>query len=173
MNIALIGMPGTMKTSVGKILAKTSGLRFRDTDDIFVREEKKTIAEVFQTKGEAYFREREAEIVRRVASETNVVISCGGGAVLREENVRALRASCTVVLLTATAECIAARTSENNARPLLRNGGIERIRALCAERAPAYASAADFVVDTTDLLPDFLATEIWNRCKTLAKPARE
>ncbi len=160
MNIALIGMPGTMKTSVGKALSEMTGMRFIDTDEEFEREEGRKISEVFATDGEEYFRARETETVKRVAAENGCVISCGGGVVLREENVDALRSGCAIVLLTATAECIFERTSHSLARPLLAGGGFDRIKRMTAERAGAYEAAAQYVFDTTDRVPRDIAEEI-------------
>lgn len=160
MNIALIGMMGTMKSSVGKELAKLTGMTLFDSDDEFVSEEGCSISDAFARKGEPYFRERERAIVKRLASEHNAIISCGGGVPLNSENVTALRASCVVVLLTATPECIFERTSGNSSRPLLAGGGLDRIKALCAERERFYAAAADIAVDTTARTPEPVAREI-------------
>lgn len=160
MNIALIGMMGTMKTSVGKELAALTGLDFADSDDEFVRTEGASIAAVFQTKGERYFRARETEIVMALARREGTVISCGGGVPLRRENVKALRSSCVVVQLTATPERIRDRTAADGARPLLSGGGLARIKTLCAERKAFYEAACDFTVDTTDLTPREAAAQI-------------
>ncbi len=156
MNIALIGMMGTMKTSVGKALAKKTGMRFFDTDAEFVRREGRSISDAFAEDGEEYFREKEREIVGYAATLDNTVVSCGGGAPLARENAETLKRSCTVVLLTATAEKILERTS-GSSRPLLQGGGIERIRTLLRERRDKYEAAADFTVDTTDILPETAA----------------
>lgn len=166
MNIALIGMMGTMKTSVGKALAAATGMAFADSDEEFVREEGTTIAATFAERGEDYFRVRETDIVKRLASRVDTVISCGGGVPLKRENVEALRATATVVLLTASPERIFERTSCDDTRPLLCGGGLERIKSLCAERQPFYESAADFTVDTTDLLPGEAAELIVEKCIT-------
>lgn len=164
MNIALIGMMGTMKTSVGKALAAMTGMTFTDSDDEFVREEGNTIANAFETKGEEYFRACETEIIKRLAAADGAVISCGGGVPLRKENTEALRATSVVVLLTATPERILERTSGDNSRPLLGDGGIERIKELCAKREACYKNASDFEVDTTDLIPDDVARIIIRTC---------
>lgn len=160
MNIALIGMMGTMKTSVGKELAALTGMEFADSDDEFVRAEGASIAEVFRTKGERYFRARETETVMALARRENTVVSCGGGVPLRRENVKALRSSCTVVLLTATPERIFERTAGDKARPLLSGGGLARIKTLCAERKAFYEAACDLTLDTTDLTPREAAARI-------------
>ncbi|MBQ7226947.1 MAG: shikimate kinase [Clostridia bacterium] len=152
-NIALIGMMGTMKTSIGKLLAERTGKTFLDTDEMYEKAEGRTISETFDTDGEAYFRLKETEIVKKASSELNAVISCGGGVPLKSENVEALRASSIVVLLTATPECILKRTSVNDDRPLLRGGDLERIKKICADRKKAYESSADVSIDTTDKTP--------------------
>lgn len=165
MNVALIGMMGTMKTSVGKALSEKTKMLLIDTDAEFEREEGRSISEVFALRGEEYFRAREAETVKRAAGRDGCVISCGGGVVLRSENVEVLRASCKVVLLTATAECILGRTSGGDSRPLLSGGGIERIKRIMNERDCAYRAAADYVVDTTDRVPQDVAEEIIEKLK--------
>ncbi len=160
MNIALIGMMGTMKTSVGKVLAKKTNMRFLDTDAEYVKRSRMSINETFERKGEAFFREEERKIVKDAATESKAVIACGGGVPLDERNISALKASSKIVLLTATAERIYERTANNTSRPLLKNGGLERIKTLMAERKNAYESAADITVDTTDMLPEAVADRI-------------
>lgn len=159
MNIALIGMPGCMKTTVGKRLAALTGMTFVDTDEEFVRREGSAINRVFAEKGEAYFRACECDIVKEVCALDGRIISCGGGTPLNAECRKAL-GSCFVVRLTATAECIAARTGGDDTRPLLSGGGIERIKKLMAEREEYYAACADITVDTTDKDPDSIARYI-------------
>lgn len=160
MNVALIGMPGTMKTTVGKALARLTGLTFTDSDDEFEREEGRTVADTFASCGEEYFRTRETEIIKRLASRDGLIISCGGGVPMREENVKALSARCVVVLLTATPEQIFERTGGRADRPLLAGGGVERVRELWEKRRDAYERAARLTLDTTSLSPEAAAEKI-------------
>ena len=152
-NIFLVGMMGTMKTSIGKLLAQTLSMTFIDTDDEFEKEYRRRISEVFALEGEEYFRRRETEVVKRSAKSKNAVISCGGGVPLRDENVTAIKETGVIVLLTATPECILRRTHGSD-RPLLKGGDLERIKFILAERKDRYESCADIKIDTTDLTPD-------------------
>ena len=79
-NIFLVGMMGTMKTSIGKLLAQTLSMTFIDTDDEFEKEYRRRISEVFALEGEEYFRRRETEVVKRSAKSKNAVISCASAA---------------------------------------------------------------------------------------------
>ncbi len=90
-NIALIGMPSSGKSTVGKLLASKVGKQFIDTDEEIVKREGMEISEIFQKHGESYFRELEAKTVGEVSKFNGFVIATGGGAILKEENVRALK----------------------------------------------------------------------------------
>ena len=92
---------GTGKTTVSKCLKRVFGMEVLDTDTEIERREGKTIPEIFETEGEEYFRERETELLRELRAKENIVISCGGGTVLRTCNVDLLKESGTVFLLNA------------------------------------------------------------------------
>ena len=101
------------------------------------------------SKRKEYFRDREAEAIRRLSSEEGVVIDCGGGAVLDPENIRNLKEKGTVFCLTASPEVILRRTQGRHHRPLLNTEDpLSKIRSLLAERRSAYEAAADFMIDT-------------------------
>lgn len=153
MNIGLTGMPGTMKSTVGKELASLLGMPLVDTDEEFEREEGRKISDVFADRGEAYFRAREKEIVSRVCSGDGKVISFGGGVPIAEENRDIVRRTCFSVRLTAAPERIAERCSGDGSRPLLKGDVEANVRRLAAEREPYYADVAHFTVDTTDISP--------------------
>jgi len=156
MNIALIGYRGSGKTSIGKVLANRLWMKLMDTDAEIAREAGRTIREIFEVEGEAGFREREAQVVARVAAGDGQVIALGGGAVLRAENVAALRANSRVIWLQADPEVllqrITADTSTAANRPnLTAAGGLEEITQILAARTPAYQAAADHTLDVTRL----------------------
>jgi shikimate kinase len=156
MNIALIGYRGSGKTTIGKKLASELGMTFVDTDTLITQRAGKTIKDIFQAEGEAGFREREAAVVAEVAAQDNQVIALGGGAVLRNANVEAIRKHCRVIWLQAEAETLYARISADtttaSTRPnLTAAGGLEEVRALLAARMPAYQAAADRTLDVTRL----------------------
>lgn len=152
-NLVIIGMPGSAKSTVGKIAAKKLNRAFFDGDEIYVSMFRESISDTFAHRGEEVFRAREREVYATLGALDGAVISCGGGVVLSPENMAALKANGLVALLTATPEAIYERVSRNRNRPLLADGGIEKVRALLAEREPLYEKYSDFRVDNTYMGP--------------------
>ena len=108
-----------------------------------------SVEEIFSQYGEEHFRQLETELLEELQSREHIVISCGGGIVLREENIDKLKKQGKVVLLTASAEVILERVKENGERPLLKgNKNIEWICKMMEERADKYAEVADVTVNT-------------------------
>lgn len=160
-NIVLIGFMGVGKSSVGRRVATRLGHRFVDVDGMVVAKEGARIPEIFEKRGEAYFRDVEAEAMRSLAGQAGLVIATGGGIVTRSENVAAARALGFVVWLTASEEVIHERVSRTNKRPLLRTDDPrETIARMLAERLPLYAEAADFSIDTSALPHDEVCEQI-------------
>ncbi|MGN6370428.1 MAG: shikimate kinase [Phycisphaerae bacterium] len=156
MNITLIGYRGSGKSSVGRRLAEMLGMGFVDTDVLIVERAGCTIKEIFEREGEAGFREREAVAMREAASLANTVIAAGGGAVLRQENVAAMKGCGKVVWLQGDVQTLYRRIQGDGAtsanRPnLTSTGGIEEVRLLLAKREPLYRAAADHVVDISKI----------------------
>ena len=135
-NIVLIGMPGTGKSLIGKLLAELTGKTLQDTDSKIEEEAKMTIPEIFEKEGEAGFRDRESAICKKLGKERNLIIATGGGAILRPENVDALRQNGTLVHITRSIDKLPTR-----GRPLSKN--IETLKKMEAQRMPLYKSAAD------------------------------
>lgn len=152
-NLVLIGMMGSAKTTTGKIIAKKLNRPFFDGDEVYVSLYKEKISETFEKCGEAEFRRREAEVYKILGGLDGAVIACGGGAVLNPDNMTALKKNGIVGLLTASPEAIWARVSRNENRPLVREGGKEKVEAIMTERAPLYDKYADFRVDNTRMGP--------------------
>jgi shikimate kinase len=152
-NVALVGFMCAGKSSVGRGLAEIFGLRFVETDDLVEQRAGVTIADIFAQSGEVEFRRLESEVVRDVADLDGVVIACGGGVPLREENVRALRRGARVVYLDVSPEHVVRRLGPpSDVRPLLSGPDREqRARELLAARRPLYLGAADIVVDSDEL----------------------
>lgn len=154
-NLVLTGFMGTGKTEAGIILARSTGRRFIDSDKLVEEKAGESVAEIFKESGEDYFRELESKAIKSLSrcKTQSLVISTGGGAVIRKENRELLRKHGIIINLTAGVEDIIARTSETGNRPLLEvaNPG-ERIRALLEERSEAY-SDCDISIDTTGLSP--------------------
>ena len=135
-NIVLIGMPGTGKSIIGKLLAELTGKTLQDTDAKIEEEAEMTIPEIFEKEGEAGFRDRESAICKKLGKERNLIIATGGGAILRPENVDALRQNGTLVHITRSIDKLPTR-----GRPLSKN--IEALKKMETQRMPLYKSAAD------------------------------
>ncbi|MBI2870099.1 MAG: shikimate kinase [Candidatus Omnitrophica bacterium] len=168
MNIILIGFMGSGKTVVGKALAERLGRAFFDMDSIIEEEQGMTVAEIFRTKGEKFFRLWEAELARRMGEERDAVIACGGGVVLNRENLENLSRNGIVVCLDADLDTLVNRLKDMDDRPLLEGGETrKRVESLLAERQPFY-DRIEFKVDTSgrsvDEVVDEIADKLRARC---------
>jgi shikimate kinase len=149
MNLALIGFMGAGKTTVGRRLARMTGMEFVDSDAEITRLHG-PIPEIFANLGEARFRAYEREALERLCARESCVIAVGGGAVLDAGNRALLRSRCLVVHLAISPEAAHARVARRSHRPLLgETPSLERVRALLAERADAYADS-DLRIDVGD-----------------------
>ena len=161
MNVILCGMMGSGKTTVSYALAKLLGFERADTDECIVERYGK-IADIFERQGEEYFRELETQITEELSQKDRLVISTGGGLVLKEKNVELLKKSGLIVYLRASIPTLVKRLSADKDRPLLKTEeGLEkRLISLMRERAPIYEKAASFTVDVDDKTPEKIANEI-------------
>lgn len=142
--MVLVGLPGSGKTTLGRMLADEIGYTFLDTDQLIETRERRTIAAIFAEDGEAYFRDRETEITSSLAVQNRMVIATGGGIVLREGNIGALKKCGRVVFIDRDPAKIAEKISFQN-RPLLKNGA-DALFALAIRRRNRYISASDAAV---------------------------
>jgi shikimate kinase len=168
MNIVLIGFRGTGKSTVGRLLANRLERDFIDSDKRIENTTGKTIKNIFEEDGEEGFRKIEAEIIAELSKEDNKVISAGGGAVLREENVNNLKDNGFLVLLEATPEIIHSRIAQDEKttqqRPSLTDKKpLDEIRHLIAERESAYKNVADYTTNTSYVSCEDIASEIITR----------
>ena len=148
-NIVLIGFMGTGKSTIARELAKTHQMNIVEMDEEIVRRRGKSIADIFKEEGEEYFRDLETALLKELQTKENQVISCGGGAVLREENVRVMKKNGCVVLLTALPQTIYERVKNNTDRPILQgNMNVEYIASLMEKRREKYEKASDIVIAT-------------------------
>lgn len=154
MNIILTGFMGTGKSVVAKKLAQELRMGYVDTDKIIEDKEKCKIRKIFEEKGEDYFREIETKIIKEVSSLNNYVIATGGGVVLKEENIKALRKKGFIIYLSANPEVILKRTEKNEERPLLLNckDPYKKIEEMLSFRKPYYEKA-NLKIDTSNLNP--------------------
>lgn len=150
-NIVLTGMPGSGKSTVGRVLARQLDRELVDTDTEIIRVAKKPIPEIFAQRGERGFRDLESQVIQEVSRRTGLVIATGGGAILREENVRRLRQNGRIYFLDRPAEDIL----PTDDRPLARD--MEAVRQRYAERYPRYTSTADAAVPVRGSAEDVAA----------------
>ncbi|SEA56634.1 shikimate kinase [Pseudobutyrivibrio sp. ACV-2] len=163
-NIFLIGFMGTGKTTIANGLNSKYGMQIIDMDAQIEKDENMTIPDIFAFKGETFFRDLETNLIKNIQIMDNVVISCGGGAVLREENVQEMKKSGKIILLEATPETILERVKNSHNRPLLEgNKNVGYIRELMGKREEKYKVAADFVVCVDDRAVDDIVEEIYKR----------
>ncbi len=162
-NIVLTGFMGTGKSTVGRLLSRRLGLKFVDIDELIEAEAGMTISEIFGTKGEAAFREMESVMVKRLAAGEfgdGLVVSTGGGVVMRSENREVLKWWGTLVCLNASVDEILRRVGERTDRPLLaRPDRRDAITSLLKERKGAYRDC-DIEIDTTGKSIDDVAASI-------------
>ncbi|BBU68144.1 MAG: shikimate kinase [Rhodocyclaceae bacterium] len=148
-NIFLVGLMGAGKSTVGRILARRLSKRFVDTDHEIEKRNGVTIPVIFEIEGEEGFRRREQELLADLAQEQGLVLSTGGGIVLKSENREVLRNHGFVVYLNARPELLADRTKHDRSRPLLNvEDPLTRLRELHAVRDPLYREVAHAVVET-------------------------
>ena len=167
-NIVLIGFMGTGKSSIARQLQYLYGMKIAEMDEMLVQQEQMSIPQIFSTKGESYFRKIETELLRKLQKEDNFILSCGGGAALREENITAMKENGYVFLLTATPETIFQRVGHDLNRPVL-NGhrSPEGIAKLMENRREKYEKAADCVISTENKSSRQLAQEIMKEFQKL------
>ncbi len=147
--ITLTGFMGAGKTSAGVALSKYLGYEHIDTDFIIEKEAGCSIPEIFSNRGEPAFRKAETDVLERVAKTQNVVISCGGGAVLSERNREILEKTTTIWLYSSPETSVSRSKGEN--RPLLQTDNpLERAFGLMEERKAFYASSSDLMVNTEE-----------------------
>jgi shikimate kinase len=150
MNIVLIGYRGTGKSTVAKIIGARLNRPVISTDEAIVKRERRTIPEIVAEHGWDYFRDVESSICNEVAALDGCVIDTGGGAVLREPNVHALKKTGTLFWLTASVGTIGKRIGKDTQRPSLTGtkSFLDEIEEVLRERTPRYQAAADHVIDT-------------------------
>ena len=151
-NIALIGFMGSGKTTVGKLLAKTMDMKFVDIDKVIESQEKKSINDIFQKKGQIYFRDLEREVISQESLKNNCVIATGGGSILDNENIKRLKETSFIVFLNANIECLYRWLKDNTTRPILNDVEDKKkvIEELLEKRKFLYQISADYIIDINE-----------------------
>jgi shikimate kinase len=160
-NISLTGFMGSGKSTVGRILAEELNLLFVDLDNIIEISEGMKISGIFETYGEKYFRDVESSTIRKIYRNEGCVISCGGGVILRSENMEIINSRSVIIFLDVSASNVLQRLKCSNDRPLLsaRNRD-QAIEELLSSRISLYKKYCDFPVDTNDKKPEEISREI-------------
>jgi shikimate kinase len=161
-NVVFIGFMAVGKTSVAKEVARRLGKGYVSTDELIVNKVNKSISKIFEENGERFFRELEKDAVKEASMMENVVIDCGGGVILHEENVKELKRSGIIFFLYATPETVFKRSlNELGVRPLLgKTFSLDDVKRLLEKRMPLYLDAADYIVDTTDCNVEAVAEKV-------------
>jgi shikimate kinase len=147
--LALVGMPGCGKSTVGRHLARQLGRHFVDSDHEIEHAIGGSIRAFFEQQGEAAFRDLEEQTIARLCQQPGTVLATGGGAVLRAPNRQALREHCHVIYLRSTPEELFRRLRNDTQRPLLQvRDPLKRLRDLYRERDPFYRETAHFTIET-------------------------
>ena len=163
-HIFLIGFMGCGKSTNAAVLAALTDRRQIEMDEEIAAGQGMPVQEIFKNYGEAFFRDLETELVRNLKDREPAVVSCGGGVVLREENVRLMKESGSIVLLTANPETVYERIRETGDRPVLKGHmNVPDIRQLMEKRRPYYEAAADFSVATDGKTSEEICREIVRR----------
>jgi shikimate dehydrogenase len=161
MNIVLIGMRGSGKTAVGKILAQKLGRELIEMDELIVSKAGLSIPEIVARHGWERFRDLEEEVVAKLSKRRNIVNATGGGVVVREPNITRLKQNGLLVWLTANVDTLLQRIGEDDSRPLLKGKTRrEDMEITLAERQPLYQKAADIAIDTEGKTPEAIAETI-------------
>lgn len=170
-NIFLIGFMGTGKTTVSRQLSNMLNFLEMDMDQEIENRKKMKISAIFEAYGEEYFRNMETSLIQEFEKKSDFVVSCGGGAVLRQENVENMKKNGIVVLLTAEPETIYQRVRFSKNRPLLNgNMNVAYISEMMESRVGFYRNAADITVGTDGKRPEKIAAEIVENIKKLKNP---
>ena len=148
--LALVGLPGAGKTTIGKLLSRRLGLPFVDTDHVIEEKIGGSIRAYFEQQGEDAFRDVEQAVIEELtAAGHQGVLATGGGAVLREANRKRLRESSYVIYLRTSADQVFSRVRHDRKRPLLQvEDPLARLRALYEARDPLYRETAHYVIET-------------------------
>lgn len=165
MNLFLIGYRCSGKTTIGKSIVRTIDWSFVDSDLLVIKESKKSIKDIIETEGWDAFRRMERSAIKQICADDRQVVATGGGVVLDEANIQAIKTSGMVVWLDASAQTIQQRMLQDkntgNFRPALTDKGrLEEIEDMLLQRRPYYESASDFIIQTDNVPVNEIAQTI-------------
>lgn len=146
MKLAFIGMMGSGKTTISKVLSNLLSLKYFSIDEEIEKNNKKTITDIFKEEGEAYFRNEELLTVSKLAKENNAVVDCGGGIILNPENIKILKENGFIVLFLDRGIDAIFEDIDFNTRPLLKENP-EKLFEIYNHRIEKYRTYADYIID--------------------------
>lgn len=173
-NVYLIGMMGSGKTTIGKLLAKELQYRFLDTDFLIEQISKKTINQIFDEEGEPYFRNLESQILGEVSTYIKTVIATGGGIILKQENWSYLRHG-MIIWLDTPVDILVERLEKDQTRPLLKEQDLSQKLTNLMEQRKSLYQLADLTIniekdDTPNLIVEKIITKIPSKIKQEINP---
>lgn len=160
-NLFLIGFMGSGKSTIAKGLSELFPAEVVEMDAMIARQQGMAITEIFEKFGESYFRDLETKLLLDIGKQQGAIISCGGGVVIRPENIEAMKQSGIVIWLSASPETVYERVKDSKDRPVLNgNMNVEYIAGLQEKRRAMYEAAADVTVVTDGKSVDAICQEI-------------
>lgn len=164
----LIGFMGAGKSTVSHILRDLLQMEEIEMDTEIARQQGKSIPEIFDQYGEEYFRKEETNLLRKLGTQKGKLISCGGGVVVKKENIELMKRQGPVVLLTATPQTTFERVKDSQERPILnQNMSVEFIQELMEKRKDQYMAAADIIVKTDGKKVEEICEEILKKVQAI------
>ena len=165
-NIILVGLMGSGKTTIGKLISKSLERKFLDTDHAIEEKTGVDVSTIFELEGEEGFRSREHNFLRELKDSQKLVIATGGGIVLSSENRDLLKKIGCVVYLRSNIKDLVSRLKDDKTRPLIQNVNLsQKINELFHERDPLYASIADYIIETKNKNINIIKKEIMELIK--------
>jgi shikimate kinase len=166
MKLILIGMMGSGKSTIGKVLASAIDANFLDMDAMIEDREGTSISKIFEDKGESYFRALEHLMAKELEKKENVVIATGGGVVINESTMEALSANGTVIYLHIPVLDIVKRLEGDTQRPLLQNTSLkDKLEQVYSDRKSLYKKYADVILTVQDKSVETIVTDLIRKCK--------
>ncbi|AEE96327.1 shikimate kinase [Mahella australiensis] len=159
-NIYLTGFMGTGKTTVGRLLAKELNMNFVDTDEFIEQGMGMTVPSIFGIYGEAFFRQLEHNALISIAYRQGVVVSTGGGIVLRDDNINIMRRSGVMICLDASPDTVMRNVGSGKGRPVLDGGDLRRNIIELMDKRRQFYCQADIIVNIDDKTPETISDEI-------------
>lgn len=171
-NLYLIGMMGSGKTTVGRLLATELGYQFFDTDALVEKVAGQSINEIFTREGEVGFRELETQVLAELSAYTRLAIATGGGIILRQQNWSYLQQG-LIVWLDVSVDTLVSRLAEDNTRPLLQDTDpAGKLQSLLEQRQSLYSQADVRIKVTSSDTPAQVAARVMQAIPTVLKPSK-